>query len=310
MANSTPSPDADQGHKAYLRSGVAARLAGLPVETLRVWERRYQLCETDRSARGQRLYSDAQVRRLRRLKQLVDQGHPIGTLAPLTDQQLDRLPLAAAPSASPRPLRVALLGPSLAAQLCGSTSLPTLDIVAHYHTLEAAADGIQQHSAQVLLIEVAELDPVTVMAMCALRHHQHLGIVVLYRFAASAEVRQLRHHGCLTARAMADTTEIVRLCQAASAPPPAQRHDDTALAAMINSHRKPLHASQRYLLEVQRMLDRFERYSAQCAAHSTDNSRLHHHLGQAASDARAVLQEAMERLANPRPARYQGNGSP
>lgn len=39
----------DQAHNernAY-RSGVAARLAGLSVETLRVWERRYRLSDTD-----------------------------------------------------------------------------------------------------------------------------------------------------------------------------------------------------------------------------------------------------------------------
>ena len=80
--------------------------------------------------------------------------------------------------------------------------------------------------------------------------------------------------GCLTARAIADATEVIRLRQAASAPPPARRLDDTALAAIIDSRSKPLHASQRD--------------SAQCAVRSADNSRLHHHLGQAASDARAA----------------------
>ncbi|MCL6485084.1 MAG: MerR family transcriptional regulator, partial [Janthinobacterium lividum] len=72
------------------RSGVAARLAGLPVETLRVWERRYGISDTGRSAHGQRLYSEAQVRRLRLMKQLVDQGHPIGALAKLQLEQLDQ----------------------------------------------------------------------------------------------------------------------------------------------------------------------------------------------------------------------------
>ncbi|WP_204311553.1 MerR family transcriptional regulator, partial [Stenotrophomonas maltophilia] len=34
------------------RTGAAARLAGLPVETLRVWERRYSLSDAQRSERG------------------------------------------------------------------------------------------------------------------------------------------------------------------------------------------------------------------------------------------------------------------
>ena len=62
-------------------SGAAARLAGLPVETLRIWERRYSLSDAERSEHGQRLYSAEQVARLSLLKQLVDQGHAIGVLA-------------------------------------------------------------------------------------------------------------------------------------------------------------------------------------------------------------------------------------
>jgi DNA-binding transcriptional MerR regulator len=68
------------------------------VETLRVWERRYAISDT--AARGQRLYSDAQVRRLRLIKQLVDQGHAAGALAQLPPEQLSQM--AAAPVPGPR----------------------------------------------------------------------------------------------------------------------------------------------------------------------------------------------------------------
>ena len=65
------------------RSGVAARLAGVPVETLRVWERRYGVVRPRLSEGRQRLYSSAEVRRLTLIKQLVDMGHPIGAIAAL-----------------------------------------------------------------------------------------------------------------------------------------------------------------------------------------------------------------------------------
>ena len=39
------------GGASGYRSGVAARLAGLPVETLRVWERRYGVSDAGRSPR-------------------------------------------------------------------------------------------------------------------------------------------------------------------------------------------------------------------------------------------------------------------
>ena len=87
----------DSNDTAGYRSGVAARLAGLSAATLRVWERRYQLTATQRSATGQRLYTPGQVRRLGLLKQLVDRGHPIGTLAALAPERLLALCGAASP---------------------------------------------------------------------------------------------------------------------------------------------------------------------------------------------------------------------
>jgi hypothetical protein len=65
------------------RSGTAARLAGIPVETLRVWERRYGVVGPGLSPRGHRLYSADDVSRLTLIKQLVDLGSPIGSIAML-----------------------------------------------------------------------------------------------------------------------------------------------------------------------------------------------------------------------------------
>lgn len=73
------------------RSGAVARMLRMPVATLRVWERRYQLTDGQRSASGQRLYSADEVRRLALIRQLADLGHAIGQLAPLDMAQLQQL---------------------------------------------------------------------------------------------------------------------------------------------------------------------------------------------------------------------------
>ena len=84
--------------------GTVARLTGLTVEALRAWERRYGVVNPGRDARG-RLYSAGDIERLRLLKQLVDGGHAIGQIAPLSPQALAKLAAAArmepAPAASP-----------------------------------------------------------------------------------------------------------------------------------------------------------------------------------------------------------------
>src|SRR5690349_9893330 len=54
--------------------GLVARMVGVPVSTLRVWERRYDFPTTTRTAGKQRLYSEREVARLRWVKARVDQG--------------------------------------------------------------------------------------------------------------------------------------------------------------------------------------------------------------------------------------------
>lgn len=69
---------------------AVARMTGLSVDTLRAWERRYGAVVPGRSDRG-RLYTDADVARLRQLGELVRRGHAIGTIAGLPGADLDQL---------------------------------------------------------------------------------------------------------------------------------------------------------------------------------------------------------------------------
>jgi DNA-binding transcriptional MerR regulator len=295
---------------ARYRSGVAARLAGLPVETLRVWERRYGISDTERSAHGQRLYSDVQVRRLRLMKQLVDQGHPIGALAQLPLEELltsATAPLGRSPS---QPVRVALVGHALAQRMAGGgRELFALDIVARAAQLEGAATELADASADVVLIEISELAESAVPAIAALSQQLGAAAVVLYRFCASATIRQLRALGCLAARAPTDAAEIVLLCQAALAAPsvavaaprpdwPApRRFDDEALAALAAANNSIHCECPRHLSEILLMLNSFERYSEQCASSTPADAVFHQELNHAAGSARVLLESALERLA-------------
>jgi len=69
---------------------AVAQMTGISIDTLRAWERRYDAVAPSRSGRG-RLYSDADVDRLRKLGDLVKRGHAIGTIAGLDDKALSRL---------------------------------------------------------------------------------------------------------------------------------------------------------------------------------------------------------------------------
>jgi DNA-binding transcriptional MerR regulator/methylmalonyl-CoA mutase cobalamin-binding subunit len=71
--------------------GVVERDTGIGRDTLRVWERRYGFPEPERNEKGERIYSEAQLRRLQRVRRLLDQGLRPGKLLPLTEDALDQL---------------------------------------------------------------------------------------------------------------------------------------------------------------------------------------------------------------------------
>lgn len=66
---------------------AVSKLTGLPLDTLRAWERRYRAVQPKRGERG-RVYGESDVRRLVTLRDLVAQGYAIGQVAHLTDRQL------------------------------------------------------------------------------------------------------------------------------------------------------------------------------------------------------------------------------
>jgi MerR family transcriptional regulator, light-induced transcriptional regulator len=69
---------------------AVSKLTGISIDTLRAWERRYQVVTPQRDERG-RLYTEADVKRLRLLNAGVDNGHSIGRLAALSDEELQGL---------------------------------------------------------------------------------------------------------------------------------------------------------------------------------------------------------------------------
>lgn len=308
----TELPKTGQDRIMY-RTGAAARLAGLPVETLRVWERRYSLSDAQRSERGQRLYSAEQVARLGLLKQLVDQGHAIGVLAGLNRDQLQSmLGLdVQAKAVAAAPVRIVLVGAMLARRVAvmGQGALG-LDVRGHCASLAQVGQLPRDIGADVLVIEQPELDEQVQAEIVAARATSAVAaVVVLYRFCSSATIRALRAQGCLVARIPADLNELALLCQtaltgprpplpqalpAAVAPP---RFADEDLANITAAGNRLTCECPRHLSDLLLMVGSFERYSQQCASRNPEDALLHAELALASGRARVVLEAAMERLA-------------
>ena len=214
-----------------LRSGTVARLSGVPVATLRVWERRYGVVDAPKSATGQRLYNNHDVQRLRLLRQLTERGHAIGTLAALALQPLQALwadatgATGAAPPAAARssPRRVVVVGRHAALKLA---SAPGCQVMAVHDDLDAAAAAGPPQGCEVLLVHLPSLQPAfaeRALALAAL--WQAEATVVLYGFGAESVAERLRAAGAVVRRDPISATELGRLVASATAvPAPARWH--------------------------------------------------------------------------------------
>ena len=69
---------------------AVSKLTGITIDNLRAWERRYQAIQPDRNDR-ERLYDEADVKRLILLRRAVDSGHAISKLAVLSNAELERI---------------------------------------------------------------------------------------------------------------------------------------------------------------------------------------------------------------------------
>jgi len=306
------------------RSGAAARLAGIPVETLRVWERRYQLVGPRVNPRGHRLYSAEDVSRIALIKQLVDLGSPIGSIAglPLASLREMRDAAGAASRGLPaeldgamRPVRVALVGEALTAQMAGDgDALHAMEIVAKCAEVGRAAEVLGGVSADVLAIDLPTLQTDSVALVDALaRLVGARRVVVAYRFGSTVAVGAIRTRGHVLARLPLEVAELERLCCDAGtfdAPPgrsrsptlpleviPSRRFDDQSLARLAHASTTMFCECPHHVVELVLSLGTFERYSAECENRSPADAALHRYLQRVAGSARALFEDALVRVA-------------
>jgi MerR family transcriptional regulator, light-induced transcriptional regulator len=213
------------------RSGAVAQMLHMPVATLRVWERRYQVSQAILTASGQRLYSPADVQRLALLKQLTDLGHAIGSLAALDMPELLEVAATHADAENvsqvhrPAPAmqasgawRVAVIGPALARRLQRPALLRhlkrTLVLLGPFDNAAQADEALQGVPVDALLVHEPSLHPDWLARL-------HAGAptlratpkALLYGFAADATCEALAQAGVVLLREPQNDTVLAQWLQ-------------------------------------------------------------------------------------------------
>jgi len=306
------------------RSGAVAKLTGIPVQTLRVWERRYNIVGPRQSVTGQRLYSPADVERLTVIKLLVGSDHAIGSIASLDldhlQAMLDKVSRATSAPAqqvvhatndAKLPVRVAIVGEALNLRV-EHHHLAALQVVAKSLNVALAGETLSGVTADALLIELPTLQRETPKVVRALA--QQVGarrIVIEYGFGSQRIMQELRALGCSLLRAPMEIEKLASLCGALPAglqtenpaallpivPAAMRRFDNKALAQILTTSVKLNCDCPHHLCELLLHLCNFETYSAECESNSPADTALHHYLREVAGTARAMLEVALVRAA-------------
>lgn len=301
------------------RIGAVSRLTGIPADTLRVWERRYDVVEPLRSPKGSRLYTRADIGRLAVIKRLVDSGHAIGSVAHLSLEQLEeRLHAqqqadAAQPQAATGPVRLAVLGDALPAQITAwADDLAPLEIAVVSRSPGEFLDVCAACDIDTLVLEYPTLHAETLDQVGRfLRHSGARQAIVIYGFARQDVVRRLAGRNVLPVRAPVDLQELKRLCgdgggrqRPADGPPwtlesvhdsplPPRRFDTQALVKTANISSTIRCECPHHLASLLLSLGAFEDYSAECENRTLEDAALHAMLHAATAHARHLLESAL-----------------
>lgn len=305
------------------RSGAVARLTGIPVETLRVWERRYKVVGPHQSATGRRQYTPEEVTRLSVIKRLVDAGYAIGSIATLDVDQLQsmlqqasRAPMRVLrPPTTPvedamQPVRLAVVGEALALRV-KRYPVPVLQVVAVSQSVARAPDDLRGVRADTLLVELLSLQRETPQAIRTLaRLVGAQRVVVEYGYASRQYEQDLRALGCQLVRAPMNMDELSTLCGVLhpsvepggtialkpnhAAPP--RRFDNKALAEIATTSVALNCECPHHIADLLVRLGNFETYSTECESRSPADAALHQYLAQITGNARAMMEIALERV--------------
>ncbi len=293
-------PDTPQN---LYRIGTVSSLTGISVERLRAWERRYDLSPAHKSGKT-RYYSRAQLERLRLVKHLIDLGQPISSLATLSTDQLksridDHNPAAKRLDVVRKPA-VALIGPNLLMleqQIDAGES--RLEISARWANIEAFAnEQTQAQSASIVIVQlpILEMQPIDLIKNI----FPDARVITVYQFATEQTVSDFGKSEVQTLRWPVSWAEIEHVAiselglpnRADHALP--RRYSDEELIAVAATVDDGTNCPQ-YLVEAIHQLNAFSLFAGD-ASHSTDRPIVYERLRNDASQARAQLEQALDKL--------------
>lgn len=317
--------DTEQGQLNF-KIGAVARITGIPADTLRMWERRYNVVTPNRGQGSSRLYSREDITRLTLIKQLVDRGSAISTVANLSRTQLlEQLDLMHNGGSgydtvddSQLSCRVMICGDALPLKMSGEANdYAGLEILGAYASMAEFEIQAAAQQPDVIVLEYPALMPETVSEIrTLLRRSGAKKAIVIYGFATREVVRNLYGGNTIPVRAPVDPIQLRQQCRQAMLQarghvrsPAAQTDDEFGdeipprhftpdnLAKLAQASTTIVCECPHHLVDLIQRLSSFEAYSAECENRNQEDAALHAYLHRATARVRLTMEQALERVA-------------
>lgn len=261
----------------YFSMAEASRRTSVAPATLRKWAARYNIDASHRSAGGHRLYSEADVERLRLISQLKSRGWALADVANLDLSELRAM----------NPLE-----PST--DLPGSVSFCGLRVVSDFAAWFGERARVLEEvdvalATGVLIWEVGSLsDQHVTRAQRLVR--SGVPVLVVYHYALNRRLQQLEAQGITAVSGPLTWAVLMRWLLAQS---PGSSFTDAELAQWANAQPNLECECPRHLAVLLIRLREFAQYSQQCSLDSPEKGELHQRLYHWTQAAQQPLEEAL-----------------
>ncbi len=315
---STPS----KALETVFKIGAVSKITNIPVDTLRIWERRYSVVVPIRSKNADRLYQTKDINRLTMLKMLVDRGHSIGTVARLHNQELsERLSLHDNNTINKnkktgKAIKVVVVGEVLSIQIEHSNiSNRQFSFTGIYHNENDFIENNKDVSIDILVLEYPAIHEDHIDRIEALfKQSGAKQLILIYGFTNSATKKILNKsiYKYIQAPITIENLqrEVIDLINEKNISndkeseikleykAPARTYKNKQLIELSSTSSVikcecPQHLSSMIIKLVQ-----FEHYSSECIDRYEKDAELHAMLGNMAGHARSILEQALSKVAD------------
>ena len=318
---------AKASNKELYGIGAVAKLTGLTDHTIRVWERRYAAVVARRAPNGRRIYDPADVEKLGLLKRLTDQGLSIGQIAgdsigELRERAQSLSEFVSAPA--PDHIRVAILGDFLPNQFAAhERDIAPIEVVVADNNRDRFMADLTRHRIDVVVLESPVLD--SEVSKRLVEYMDQAGAargVIVYSFGRVRDIGSARDSRIVVLRSPVDVDEVragvIRAytpsfpARPKDAPGPdasaaewdftgpiaPRRFNNLQLTNLAQASTTIDCECPHHLAQLVGDLTAFEVYSANCAHRDEEDAALHRYLHQITAQARALIEIALERVAD------------